>query len=266
MAYEKEILEWFEKDENKALLKWFNNDEQNQELLKLYNSKSKVIKEIEEISKERLALLLLSVPQNYKKAKYKLMVIGQELNGGFGIKEEPRISMLDNLKAQSSKPSGKHFFSFPSKFCHAVNGFEGKLNKKEIRTYFIWAEIRKFSYWNPPKNRAGYKKPSDRLNKKVQNMIDKEFNILEKEIKIIKPDIVLFLTGPDYDNYIKAQLDGVKFNKLENSEYKKREFARVEHKVLPKNSFRIYHPSHFRFMEKGATKKYLAELIRECGI
>lgn len=39
------------------ILEWFNNDEQNQELLKLYNNKSEVIKEIKAISKEKLDLI-----------------------------------------------------------------------------------------------------------------------------------------------------------------------------------------------------------------
>ena len=46
MAYEKEILAWYEENEkNRTLLEWFNNDEQNQALLKLYNSKSEVLRE-----------------------------------------------------------------------------------------------------------------------------------------------------------------------------------------------------------------------------
>lgn len=272
MNIEEKILSLFEENEKRReLLEWFNTDEQNQELLKLYNSKNEVIKEIEELNKElkcgKLALLLPSVPQNYQKSKYKIMAIGQELYGGYGVRSEPRITMLDNLRGQSFDSCGRGFFSFPAKLCHAVNEIGGKLNRKEIRSYFVWAEIRKFSYWKPVKKPIVYKKPSSRLNNKVQNLIDTKFNILEDEIRIINPDIVLFLTGPNYDDYIRTQLDGVKFYELENSGYKKRQFARVEHPVLEgRKAFRVYHPGYLNRIKRKTElgKKCMAELLIEC--
>lgn len=44
------------------------------------------------------------------------MVIGQELNGGYGIKSEPKITMLDNLKSQTSKQAEIIFSLFPLDF------------------------------------------------------------------------------------------------------------------------------------------------------
>ena len=89
-----------------------------------------------------------------------------------------------------------------------------------------------------------------------------EYNILEEEIKIINPDIVLFLTGPYYDYYIEKQLKGVEFKTVEN--YGIRQFARVEHEALPKNSFRIYHPVYLR--RRSLENNYLEKLKKECGL
>ena len=263
---EKKILGFYEENEkNRQLLKWFNEDEQNKALLKLYNSKSEVIKEIKAISKEKLALLLSAVPQNYKKAQYKIMVIGQELNGGFGVRSEPRITMLDNLKIQSKIPikrSFSKFGNFSTKFCKSLN----KVNSS-ISSYYVWADIRKFSYYKKvgSKSRA----PRIPLNNEVQNIIDTKFNILKDEIKIINPDIVLFLTGHKYDYHIEKQLKGVEFKTVEN--YDKKQFARVEHEVLPKKSFRIYHPNAFRqgsvikkLGRRHLYKEYLKRLVEEC--
>lgn len=265
MNIEEKILSYFK--ERQKLLEWFNNDEQNQELLKLYNSKNEVIKEIKALNEElkcgELSLLLPSIPPNYEKSKYKIMVIGQELNGGFGIRSEPRITMLDNLKGQTSKSSGGGFFSFPAKLCHAVNEIGGKLNRKKIRSYFVWAEIRKFLYYKKVGSKS--RVPRIPLNAEVQNLIDRELNILEDEIKIINPDIVLFLIGPSdkYKEVIEKQLNGVKFHKFENFEEK--ELAKVEHPILEgRKAFRIYHPTRFRFIKKEISKKYLEELIKEC--
>lgn len=273
MNIEEKILSLFEKNEkSRELLEWFNNDKQNQELLKLYNSKNEVIKEIEELNKELkcrpLALLLPSVPQNYQKSKYQIMAIGQELNGGYGIRSEPRITMLDNLRGQSFDDlSRRGFFSFPAELCHAVNEIGGKLNRKEIRSYFVWAEIRKFSYHKKIDSKS--KAPRTQLNKEVQNLIDTKFNILEDEIRIINPDIVLFLTGHNYDNYIEKQLSGVDFKAVKG--YKEKQFARVEHKVLPEKSFRIYHPNAFRqgsviksLGRRYLYKEFLKRLVEEC--
>ena len=266
MNIEEKILSLFEENEKgRELLKWFNNDEQNQELLKLYNSKNEVIKEIEELNKElkcgKLALLLPSVPRNYQKAKYKIMVIGQELNGGYGIRSEPRITMLDNLRGQSFDSCGRSFFSFPAELCHAVNEIGGKLNRKEIRSYFVWSEIRKFSYHK--KTNSENKAPRTQLNKEVQNLIDTKFNILEDEISIINPDIILFLTGPDYDFDIEKQLKGVEFKTVEN--YKIGQFARVEHPVLEgRKAFRLYHPEYLLKRKPELGKKCMAELLIAC--
>lgn len=270
MNIENKILTWFEKDEkNRSLLKWFNNDNQNQELLKLYNSKKEMIKEIEALNNElgygKLSLLLSSIPPNYQKSKYKIMVIGQELNGGYGIKSEPKITMLDNLKSQTSKSSGNNFFSFPARFCHTVNKLGDKLNKKEIRSYFIWAEIRKFSYWKPVRKPAVNKKPNASLNNKVQQLIYAKFNILEDEIRIINPDIVLFLIGPKskYLESICNQLKGVKFKKIDN--WKERELVKVEHPILKgRKAFRLYHPGYLK--RKGLENKYLEELVKQCSL
>ena len=84
---------------------------------------------------------------------------------------------------------------------------------------------------------------------------------MEEEIKeIIKPKIVLFLTGPNYDNYIRNQLEGVKFKTVEN--YNERQFARVEHKSLPENSFRIYRPEYLNRVHLKS--EYLERLKKEC--
>lgn len=85
---------------------------------------------------------------------------------------------------------------------------------------------------------------------------------MEDEIKIINPDIVLFLTGYNYDNYIKKQLHDVEFAAV--SGYNEKEFARLKHSVLPYNSFRIYHPGYLQ--RAGLRDEYLKKLKEECNL
>ena len=160
--------------------------------------------------------------------------------------------MLFTLEFQSNKfYDNAPFFSFPYSFCESINDCDNEKYSK--KSYLAWVNLREFSF------ETSSRKP---LNEKAQNIIDNEFDILEEEIKIVNPDIVLFLTGPNYDNYIVNQLKGVEFKTVEN--YHIRQFARVEHKSLPKNSFRIYHPVYLR--RSGLENEYLEKLKKECGL
>ena len=234
---------------------YFENSEENQRLLKLFESKWDVVRKVCNAIKDEelwMVLHLACVPYNYNKMKYKILIVGQE-NDGWGFQNEAILSMYDTLDFLDSKDYNdmRPFFSFPYNFCKSINNLEDIKDSK--KTYFTWVNLREFSFNEAPKTSLG---------KEAQSIIDNEFNILEEEIKIINPDIVLFLTGPNYDNYIKNQLKGVEFKTVEN--YQIRQFARVEHKSLPKNSFRIYHTSYLR--RSGLESEYLEKLKKECGL
>lgn len=234
---------------------YFENSEENQRLLKLFESKWDVVRKVCNAIKDEelwMVLHLACVPYNYNKMKYKILIVGQE-NDGWGFQNEAILSMYDTLDFLDSKDYNdmRPFFSFPYNFCKSINNLEDIKDSK--KTYFTWANLREFSFNEEPKTSLG---------KEAQSIIDNEFNILEEEIKIINPDIVLFLTGPNYDYYIKNQLKGVEFKTVEN--YHIRQFARVEHKSLPKNSFRIYHPLYLRY--RKLENEYLERLKKECGL
>lgn len=234
---------------------YFENSEENQRLLKLFESKWDVVRKVCNAIKDEelwMVLHLACVPYNYNKMKYKILIVGQE-NDGWGFQNEAILSMYDTLDFLDSKDYNdmRPFFSFPYNFCKSINNLEDIKDSK--KTYFTWVNLREFSFNEAPKTSLG---------KEAQSIIDNEFNILEEEIKIINPDIVLFLTGPNYDYYIKNQLKGVEFKTVEN--YHIRQFARVEHKSLPKNSFRIYHPLYLRY--RKLENEYLERLKKECGL
>lgn len=234
---------------------YFENSEENQRLLKLFESKWDVVRKVCNAIKDEelwMVLHLACVPYNYNKMKYKILIVGQE-NDGWGFQNEAILSMYDTLDFLDSKDYNdmRPFFSFPYNFCKSINNLEDIKDSK--KTYFTWVNLREFSFNEAPKTSLG---------KEAQSIIDNEFNILEEEIKIINPDIVLFLTGPNYDYYIKNQLKGVEFKTVEN--YQIGQFARVEHKSLPDNSFRIYHPLYLRY--RKLENEYLERLKKECGL
>lgn len=237
-----------------TLIEYFDNSEINQKLLKLFESKWEAVNKVYDALQEEeewAVLHLACVPPNYEKMKYKILIVGQE-NNGYGYETEPKKSMLFTLDFQSNRYyDNAPFFSFPYSFCASINDCDNEKYSK--KSYLAWVNLKEFSF------ETSSKKP---LNEKAQNIIDNEYNILEEEIKIINPDIVLFLTGPYYDYYIEKQLKGVEFKTIEN--YGIRQFARVEHKSLPKNSFRIYHPVYLR--RRSLENNYLEKLKKECGL
>ena len=241
--------------EETKLIEYFDNSEVNQKLLKLYESKWDIVHKVcNAITNNDLWLVFhtLCIPYNYEKMKYKILIVGQE-NNGWGLTDDARLSMFETLDFLSTPNMHDNMpiFDFPYKFCKSINNLEDiKASKK---TYFAWVNLREFSFDEEPRTL---------LNEEAQSIIDNEFNILEEEIKIINPDIVLFLTGPNYDNYIINQLKGVEFKTVES--YHIRQFAKVEHEALPKNSFRIYHPSYLR--RSGLENEYLERLKKECGL
>lgn len=237
-----------------TLIEYFDDSEVNQKLLKLFESKWEAVNKVYDALQEEeewAVLHLACVPPNYEKMKYKILIVGQE-NNGYGYETEPKKSMLFTLDFQSNRYyDNAPFFSFPYSFCASINDCDNEKYSK--KSYLAWVNLKEFSF------ETSSKKP---LNEKAQNIIDNEYNILEEEIKIIKPDIVLFLTGPYYDYYIEKQLKGVEFKTVEN--YGIRQFARVEHEALPKNSFRIYHPVYLR--RRSLENNYLEKLKKECGL
>ena len=64
------------------------------------------------------------------------------------------------------------------------------------------------------------------------------------EIKIVDPKVCLFFTGPDFDTRIKKIFEGIEFKAIEDWNVK--QFCRLKHPLLPKDSYRSYHPKSLR--------------------
>jgi hypothetical protein len=83
----------------------------------------------------------------------------------------------------------------------------------------------------------------------VENLLQKEYNVLPMEIRALNPDVVIFLTGPDYDDrlietFINAYATGnqLEFESIDG--FKKNELTRLSHPALPFHTYRTYHPGY----------------------
>lgn len=165
----------------------------------------------------------------YTASKYKLLIVGQETNGWYDeYIRTPKdirecIRTYENFKLGESK-SNTPFWRYSRMFNAKINGEYSKLG-------FIWTNINKFGA-------TGIGHP----NLEVTNIERKEYNIFTKELQILKPDICLFLTGPNYDNDIKAKVVDVEFEEFTN--FHKRQLVKVKSAHLPLKSYRTYHPGY----------------------
>ena len=75
------------------------------------------------------------------------------------------------------------------------------------------------------------------------------FRILPNEITILRPDAVIFLTGPRYDYTLKHYFPDPMFKKVA-PDVSERQLAQVTHKDLPPLTFRTYHPSSLKRQKK----------------
>ena len=206
----------------------------NQDLYKLYSQKWEGLR----IAVESLPIdsrpthpLLIRLPDEnaYHTADVKMMIVGKETNdweGPFG--KHSMDSLLDFYAAflpANGKSKRSPFWQYIKKWA------------EQIRTYtpnetvsIVWNNIHKLG-------RAG---EIGTPCKSTQEIAKQHFNILEEEVKILKPDIVIFFTGPDYDNAISAQLPGIELEEITAG--KRKQIAHCVHPSLPYLSYRTYHP------------------------
>ena len=205
----------------------------NDQLVELYRSKFDGIETMySELEKSGIddysyPLLLHVWEDEYAKAPFKLMFFGQETNG-WGAE----LSNIEEIPSAMSEYErfnmGRNYNSTFWSWIHWINQQFGNPNNNG----FIWNNILKFG-----KN-GSIGKP----DRKVTELENKYFNVAQEEIAILKPDVCLFLCGPNYDERIREKFPDVEFNEV--SDYPIREVAQLKSSHLPKHSYRTYHPGY----------------------
>lgn len=191
----------------------------------------------------------------YKSSKRKIMFIGQEGTGNvfrdyLGHPSDPNLkgerihysnipklflqnciqNYIDIFNKQQVKPGGE-FWRQLLKINKALNG-------EQSTNGFLYNNVSKYcnceSNGKPPLTWVDHK------------FVVENLNILSKEIEITKPDVIIFLTGPNYDEKISCQFEGeMNFISI-NEEIPSRVLAKVIHPLLPKYTYRTYHPAYLK--------------------
>jgi hypothetical protein len=172
-------------------------------------------------------LIHIKDEEKYQKADIKIMFFGQETNSWYG--ELGSKSVKDLLHCYSDFLGS----TYSSQFWNAVRDYVSTIQdlnpNKSVE--FVWNNILKIG----KENSKG--KPQQDLVELQKEV----FPVIREEVEILKPDLIVFFTGPYYDTYIKKEWNGVVMNEASN--YKIRQLAIMQHPSLPLNSYRIYHPN-----------------------
>ena len=243
----------------------------NKKLEKLYNSYYDKAKQaykeqkpkIERQGAEMSSPLLIKIDEKaYKKADKKIMIFGQETygwHGEFGDKDikflqKDYLKYLTGNKEDFSGNEEQPYISSKirltrrnkSSFWKAVKWFKREIDDD---SYFVWNNVSKI----------GKKGRKTGMNCTIRCFESHYFSVIESEVKILKPDIIIFLTG-DRDEDIKRSFN-VEFVKQSILAKKKYKFAKVKIKDLNWNckAVRLNHPSYFGGY--NATRKQALSII-----
>lgn len=214
----------------------------NKELFDLYNKNwDKLISNGKNISDKVPAnpLLLKVNESEYIKADLKVMIFGQETWEWhqFDTTIENGMNGYESFFLKEGFYNGYK----KSSFWKAFNIFKKEIinNNQEKEVNFIWNNISKI----------GRNDGKTGVTKSIRTLERKYFNIIKEELKILKPDIVIFLTG-NRDNDIKFNFPDIVFEDIdmENKKVMKKKYkasSKLISKFLPEKSVRLYHPSYF---------------------
>ena len=166
--------------------------------------------------------------EQYLKSKHQLVVFGQETNGWYCDYMNSEEEIRKNIQMYKDFSLGTEYNSLFWQYAH---WFNKELNEFDEQN-FVWLNINKFG------SDSGVGRPE-------QEVLDDEvrfYNLLADELSILKPDVCLFFTGPNYDQDILRKLPDVKFHEFGG--FGLREVARLSSKHLPLHSYRTYHPGY----------------------
>ncbi len=179
--------------------------------------------------------MLIDLPIDYTTADKKVMIFGQETNDWGGKFPDPGgvFSLMEEYREFCIKGSnwnyGGHYWNGVHKFKKAI---EKAYSRKGEKTSFIYNNIIKIGKaWDRGT-------PSELILKWSSHW----FSVVKKEVELLGPNVVLFFTGPNYDIFISRAFGDFECEKI--SKRPVRRLARLVSPVLPKDTFRTYHPHY----------------------
>jgi hypothetical protein len=199
--------------------------------------------------KERLSgPFLMDVFPEYFQAPKKLLVVGQQTRGwGQAWKVPPDEDPIEYLMGIYS---GFHLAEdyLPTPFWGCAWQLSRKLNPTGPNYGYLWTNLFKFD--QDARGPGG----------SIKKLSCEGFPVLPDEVKITAPDVVVILTGPSNDYWLKAIFPGLRFEQIDDFPALSRLID--SHGRLPEKSFRAYHPNYILRMPGEERERYYGRLLQ----
>lgn len=185
----------------------------------------------------------------YLQSTVRLMVVGQQTKGwGEGI-------AWDATPLEAVKQLARWYDDFElgagyvrSPFWAASYELCRRLNGEGCERQFVWANLVKID------------EVEQRPSEDVEDAASASFNVLPAEVRFATPDVVVFFTGPHYDERLNSVFPGCKFEAVKGRDG--RVLSLLTHRDLPTQSYRTYHPNYLR---RSKNWHVVAEIARLSG-
>lgn len=191
------------------------------------------------------APLLIAAPAEYARAGCRVMIVGQQ-TAGWGETIDPRREAEDILaelqEGYRSFDLGAHYR--PTPFWRAAHQVFATLNPGCHDRSFLWSNLYKID--------LGGKRPPIERESEIADM-----KLLPAEIRTFSPHVVVFFTGPYYDQRLLGTFPGAMIEPVSKV------VARVRHDLLPSFSFRTYHPKYLCLSRQWSA---LEEITSTCRV
>ena len=185
---------------------------------------------------------LVRVPDGYARARTPLMIVGQETYG-WGIEDGRRLESIRELTdLYADFDLGRGYRASP--FWRAAHTLNRNLNDGEPEASFLWTNLVRVD--------CDRRRPPRHLEEFVARL-----RWLNAEVELTAPRVVVFFTGPRYDDRMLEQFPGAKLENISQS------LARVRHSELPALTFRTYHPKYLALSKEWGVLDEIADASRD---
>ena len=227
----------------------------NKELSNLYHSKWQTLKTATksilddkslEIKPANPLLIHIDDEEKYKNANIRLMIFGQETNSWYDD-GDGEIEAIQK-KYDTFFNEGK-CWSYGGAFWNGVNRFLKHLHEKypNKEIHLTWNNIVKIG----KEDEKGF--PPDYIYE-----IEREhFNVISDELEILKPNLALFFTGPNYDGAIQDNFGKIQSMKL--PDFTERQISKLKIPGI-QSAYRTYHPN---YLWRNGIEKYFKTILKD---
>lgn len=191
--------------------------------------------------------LVIKPPVGYFESGLKVMYFGQESNGWEGpYIQSSGIGHLLGVYDEFVKPGryGGHFWN-------AIWRFQDAFKEADPSSSFLYNNLIKI----------GKEDSKGRPCKKVLDWQEPWFDVIRQEVRLLKPDVVIFFSGPRYDDIIERVFGSVELSAVGG--YSIRQVACVHSDILPARAFRTYHPGYLWRFGLSSVRDAILQAVRQ---